>query len=162
LRRAEAAIGLRRPLRAVVSEAAIEPGVFGVMRPVLLWPHDLGSHLQGAQIDGVLVHELAHVSRYDNLTGALHLVFETIFWFFPPVWWLERRLICERELACDQAAMAAGSDPRSYAEGILRTCELYVESPLACVSGVTGSDLKTRIAAIVRGHADEALGFTRR
>jgi len=162
LRRAEAAIGLRRPLRAVVSEAEIEPGVFGIARPVLVWPRDLGSHLQGDQIDGVLVHELAHVRRYDNLTAALHLAVETLFWFYPPVWWLERQLMCERELACDQAAMTAGSDPKSYAEGILRTCEFYSESPLACLSGVTGSDLKKRIAAIVRGHDGEAVGFTRR
>jgi uncharacterized protein (TIGR03435 family) len=162
LRRAEAAIGLRRPLRAVVSHAEIGPGVFGIMRPVLVWPHDLGHHLQSEQIEGVLIHELAHVRRYDNLTAALHLVVETIFWFFPPVWWLERQLMRERELACDQAVMTGGRDPKSYAESILRTCELYAESPLTCISGVTGSDLKRRIAAIARGHGADSLGFTRR
>lgn len=162
LRRAEAVIGVRHPLRAVVSDAAIEPGVFGIVRPVLVWPRDLGAHLTGEQIDGVLLHELAHVRRHDNLTAALHLAVETIFWFFPPVWWLERQLVRERELACDHAAMTAGSDPNAYAEGILRTCRLYAESPLTCISGVTGSDLKKRVAAIVRGHAVEALGFGRR
>jgi uncharacterized protein (TIGR03435 family) len=162
LRRAEAVIGVTRPLRAVVSEAAIEPGVFGIVRPVLVWPCDLGAHLQGKQIDGMLIHELAHVQRRDNLTAALHLVVETLFWFFPPVWWLERQLVRERELACDQIAITAGSDPKSYAESILRTCELYTESPLTCVSGVTGSDLKKRIAAIVSGHPGDALGFGRR
>jgi hypothetical protein len=58
--------------------------------------------------------------------------------------------------------MTAGSDPKAYADGILRTCRLYAESPLTCVSGVTGSDLKKRVAAIVRGHAAEALGFGHR
>ena len=162
LRRAEAAMGITPPLRAVMSDAAIEPGVFGIVQPVLVWPRDLGAHLTGEQIDGVLIHELAHVRRYDNLTAALHLAVEAVFWFFPPVWWLERQLIRERELACDHAAMTAGSDPKAYAEGILRTCRLYAESPLACVSGVTGSDLKKRVAAIVRGHTSEALGIHRR
>jgi uncharacterized protein (TIGR03435 family) len=162
LRRAEAAMGIRRPLHAVVSDAAIEPGVFGIVHPVLIWPRDLGAHLTGEQIDGVLIHELAHVRRKDNLTAALHLAVEAIFWFFPPVWWLERQLVRERELACDHTAMTAGSDPKAYAEGILRTCRLYAESPLACVSGVTGSDLKKRVAAIVRGPAAEALGVGRR
>jgi bla regulator protein blaR1 len=162
LRRAEAVMGIRRPLRVVVSSAAIEPGVFGIVRPVLIWPRALTTQLRGDQLDGVLLHELAHVQRHDNLTAALHLVVETIFWFLPPVWWLERQLLRERELACDQAAISAGGDPRSYAEGILRTCELYAESPLACVSGVTGSDLKKRIAAIVRGPSPVALGFGRR
>ena len=162
VRRAEAAMGIARPLRAVVSDAAIEPGVFGIVRPVLVWPRQLGAHLTGDQIDGVLIHELAHVRRQDNLTAALHLAVEAIFWFFPPVWWLERQLVRERELACDHAAMTAGSDPRAYAEGILRTCSLYAEAPLTCMSGVTGSDLKKRVAAIVRGHASEALGIRRR
>jgi bla regulator protein blaR1 len=162
LRRAERAMGVRRPLRAVVSDAEIEPGVFGIMRPVLVWPRELADHLQGHQIDGVLIHEVAHVRRRDNLTAVLHLVVETVFWFVPPVWWLGGQLVRERELACDRAAVTAGSDPRSYAESILRTCELYAESPLACVSGVTGSDLKKRIAAIVRGHAGDALGLGHR
>ena len=162
LRRAEAAMGITRPLRAVVSDAPIEPGVFGIVRPVLVWPRDLGAHLTGEQIDGVLIHELAHVLRYDKLTASLHLAVEAGFWFFPPVWWLERQLVRERELACDHAVMTAGSDPKAYAEGILQTCRLYAESPLTCVSGVTGSDLKNRVAAIVRGHASEALGFRRR
>jgi bla regulator protein blaR1 len=162
LRRAEAVMGVRHPLRAVVSDAAIEPGVFGIVRPVLVWPRDLAEHLTGEQIDGVLIHELAHVRRHDNLTAALHLAVETVFWFFPPVWWLERQLVRERELACDRAAMTAGSDPKEYAEGILQTCRQYAESPLTCVSGVTGSDLKRRVAEIVRGHASEALGFRRR
>ena len=127
-------MGIRRPLHAVVSDAAIEPEVFGIVHPVLIWPRELGAHLTGEQIDGVLIHELAHVRRKDNLTAALHLAVEAIFWFFPPVWWLERQLVRERELACDHTAMTAGSDPKAYAEGILRTCRLYAESPLACVS----------------------------
>jgi bla regulator protein blaR1 len=162
LRRAEATIGITHPLRAIVSDAAIEPGVFGIVRPVIVWPRDLGAHLTGEQIDGVLVHELAHVRRHDNLTAALHLAVEAIFWFFPPVWWLERQLMRERELACDQEVLTAGRDPKSYAESILRTCELYAESPLTCLSGVTGADLKQRIAAIARGDGGDALGFTRR
>lgn len=162
LRRAEAIMGIRHPLRAIVSDAAIEPGVFGIVRPVLVWPRDLSTYLTGEQIDGVLLHELAHVRRHDNLTATLHLVVEAAFWFFPPVWWLERQLVRERELACDHAAMTAGCDPKAYAEGLLRTCRLYTESPLTCLAGVTGSDLKKRFTAIVRGHANEALGLRRR
>ena len=51
----------------------------------------------------------------------------------------------------------AGSEPQVYAESILKTCEFYVESPLACVSGVTGSDLKQRIEAIMSDDARRAL-----
>jgi len=162
VRRAASVVGVTRPLRVVVSDSSIEPGVFGILRPVLVWPRHLGAYLTTDQIDGVLLHELAHVRRRDNLTALLHAVVETIFWFFPPVWWLERRLVHERELACDQAAVASGGDPTTYAEGILRTCEVYAEAPLTCMSGVTGSNLKARIRAIVSGHSGNALGMWRR
>jgi uncharacterized protein (TIGR03435 family) len=157
LRRIEVLTGIDRPIRAVVSDPTLEPGIFGIVRPVLVWPRGIDAQLTQEQVDAVLVHELTHVRRHDNLAAAIHGLVEAAFWFFPPVWWLERRLIDERERACDQAVLRAGSDPHVYAEGILRTCELYVESPLVCVSGVTGSDLKQRIVAIINGHGDNAL-----
>ena len=55
----------------------------------------------------------------------------------------------ERERACDEEVLARGSDPEIYAEGILKVCEFYLESPLACAAGVTGSNLKKRIEAIM-------------
>lgn len=162
LRRVEALIGIRRPIRAVVSDGAFEPGIFGIVHPILVWPRGIDSRLTTEQMDAVLVHELMHVRRHDNSAAALHMVVEAVFWFFPPVWWVERRLVAERERACDQAVLRVGSDPQLYAEGILRTCEFYAESPLVCVSGVTGSDLTQRIVAIMKGHGGDALDLGRR
>ena len=65
------------------------------------------------------------------------------------VWWIGARLTEERERACDEAVLTHGLDPKDYAAGIVNVCKSYVESPLECVSGVTGADLKKRIAAIV-------------
>ena len=59
------------------------------------------------------------------------------------------RLIDERERACDEEVSRLGSDPQVYAESILKTCEFCVGSPLPCVSGVTGADLKKRIVRIM-------------
>lgn len=162
LHRVQALTGIRRPIRVVVPDGMLEPGIFGIVRPILVWPHGIDRQLTHEQADAVLVHELAHVRRHDNLAAAIHGVVEAAFWFFPPVWWLERRLVAERERACDQAVLRVGSDPRVYAEGILRTCEFCAESPLVCVSGATGSDLKQRIVAIVNGHGDDALDAGRR
>ena len=132
----------RRPLPIVVSAQTVEPAVFGVLRPVLLWPRDLGDRIGDAQLEALLAHELCHVRRRDNLAMALHMLVEAVFWFHPLVWWIERRLVDERERACDEDVVRLGSDPRVYAEGILKTSELCVESPLACASGITGSDLR--------------------
>src|SRR5215472_16867304 len=70
-------------------------------------------------------------------------------WFHPLVWWIERRLIEEQERACDEEVLRQGGDRQVYAESILRICEFYLTSPLICVPGMTGSDLKMRIREIM-------------
>ena len=136
-------------LPLVASDTSLEPGVFGIIRPVLLWPRDIDTRLEDEQVQAILAHELAHVRRRDNLTAAVHMLVEAIFWFHPLVWWIGNRLVDERERACDEEVVRLGSDPHVYAESILRTCTFYIESPLSCVPGVTGSDLKKRIERIM-------------
>ena len=101
------------------------------------------------QLEAILAHELCHVRRRDNLTAAIHMLVQAIFWFHPLVWWLGVRLVDERERACDEEVLRLGTAPQAYAEGILSVCKLYVESPLACMSGVSGSNLRKRIEAIM-------------
>ena len=146
-----------RPIALVSSDSPLEPGVFGILRPVLLWPRRIGERLGDAQVEAILAHELSHVRRRDNLAAALHMVVEALFWFHPLVWWMGARLVDERERACDEEVIRLGSEPQVYAESILKTCELYVESRLVCVAGVTGSDLKQRIEAIMSDDARRAL-----
>ena len=68
----------------------IEPGVRGVLRPVMILPANIADRLSEDQLDAIVAHELAHIDRRDNLTAAIHMIVETIFWFFPLVWldWL--------------------------------------------------------------------------
>ena len=77
------------------------------------------------------------------------MLVEGLFWFHPLVWWIGNRLCEERERACDESVVAGGVRPLVYAEGILKTCRFYVQSPLACASGVSGADLKLRVGAIL-------------
>jgi uncharacterized protein (TIGR03435 family) len=164
-----------RQIRAVVREATsqevaadvhvlsspslLEPGIFGVVRPVLLLPEGILDRLTSAQLDAIIAHEMCHVRRRDNLTFALHMVVETIFWFHPLVWWIGARLVEAREHACDEAVLESGCEAEVYAEGILNVCKFYVESPLACASGVSGSDLKERITRIMAHRATRNLNF---
>lgn len=128
----------------------IEPGIVGVFRPVLLLPHSIDVRLRPEQIEAVLTHEAGHVRRRDNLTAALHMLVEAVFWFHPLVWWIGARLIDERERACDELVVAAGHDRETYAEGILDVCEHFAATPLRCAAGISGSDLKRRITQIMR------------
>jgi beta-lactamase regulating signal transducer with metallopeptidase domain len=137
------------PLPVKSSPALLEPGLVGVWRPVLLLPRDIESHLSTAEMQAVLAHEVCHWKRRDNLTAAVHMLVEVLFWFHPLVWWLGARLVEEREKACDESVLESGSDPQIYAEGILKVCKLYFHSPLACASGVSGADLKRRVETIM-------------
>jgi uncharacterized protein (TIGR03435 family) len=157
LRRLEQISGITRPLPMLASTSSLEPGVFGILKPVLLWPRSIGERLADRQIDAILAHEVAHVRRRDNLVAAVHMVVQCVFWFHPLVWWIGARLVDERERACDEDVIRMGSEPQVYAESILRTCEFCLEAPLVCVAGVTGSDLKKRIEAIMRGPTSVAL-----
>ncbi|HEV8612488.1 MAG TPA: M56 and DUF3738 domain-containing protein, partial [Gemmatimonadales bacterium] len=125
------------------------PGVFGVFRPVLLLPEGIADRLTPAQLKAILAHELCHVRRRDNLAAVMHMVVEAVFWFHPLVWWIGARLVEERERACDEEVLRLGSQPEVYAAGILNVCKFYLESPLPCAAGVTGSDLEKRIEAIM-------------
>ena len=88
----------------------MEPGVFGIFRPVLLVPEGITDRLTPAQWKTILTHELCHVRRRDNLTAAIHMAIEAIFWFHPLVWWIGKRLIDERERACDEEVLLAAGD----------------------------------------------------
>ena len=98
----------------------------GIFKPVLLLPEGIAERLTPAQLEAILAHELRHVQRRDNLTAAIHMLVETIFWFHPLVWWIRARLMEERERACDEGVLRLGSEPQVYAESILKVCEFYL------------------------------------
>jgi uncharacterized protein (TIGR03435 family) len=131
------------------TSSMIEPGIVGILRPVLLLPEKIVDRLPAPQLCSILAHESCHVRRRDNLTAAIHMAVEAVFWFHPAVWWIERRLIEERERACDEAVLQLGNEAEVYAESILNVCKSYTESPIVCMSGVTGSELKQRIVRIM-------------
>ena len=152
-------LGIRVPVLS--SASIIEPGVFGVFRPVLLLPDGIGDRLAPAELQAILAHELCHVQRRDNLATAMHMLVEALFWFHPLVWWLGARLMEERERACDEEVLRRGSEPQAYAEGILKVCEHYLQSPLKCVAGVTGANLKRRIEEIMSNRPVPNLNFAK-
>jgi bla regulator protein BlaR1 len=159
LRRIEHIAGTTTPIDMVLSRDSLEPGIFGIARSILVWPAGISEHLNDAHLEAVLAHEVWHVRRRDNLAAAFHMVVEAVFWFHPLVWWLGARLVEERERACDEEVLELGGERHVYAESILKVCEFCVGSPLACVSGVTGSDLKQRMVNIMNERIARKLDF---
>jgi beta-lactamase regulating signal transducer with metallopeptidase domain len=146
LMRASVSTDIVAPIEVRASPGLIEPGVVGWIRPLLLLPQGISKRLTPAEINAILAHELCHVRRRDNLLVSIHMIVEAVFWFHPLVWWIGARLIEERECACDEDVVSRGNAPDLYAEAILKVCKWSTESPLACVAGVTGGDLKRRMS----------------
>jgi beta-lactamase regulating signal transducer with metallopeptidase domain len=146
---ASTATNISATVEVRVSPGLLEPGVVGLVRPILLLPEGIAERLAPSELNTVLTHELCHIRRRDNLFAALHMMVEAIFWFHPLVWWIGARLVDERERACDEEVLSQGNPPGVYADAILNICKLYIESPLACVSGVSGADIRRRIEVIM-------------
>ena len=151
LGRARSRLGLRREVLLVLSGGRAEPGVWRTRRPVLVLPSLIASELDDEELEAVLLHELAHVERRDNLFGNFQALVACVFWFNPAVWLVGRRLFEERERACDERVLEAGGAAGAYAAGILKVVRFCSGWRVAGVAGVSsGSNLRRRIEMIMR------------
>ena len=155
-------LALSADVPVLCTPAPMEPGLFGIFRPVLLLPEGIQERLSAGQLRAIVAHEMCHVRRRDNQTFAVQQLVQALFWFHPAVWWIGARLIEERERACDEAVVRASGAAETYAEGILNVCRFYLESPTVCVAGVTGADLKQRIVRIMTGEVARNLSLGRK
>jgi beta-lactamase regulating signal transducer with metallopeptidase domain len=150
-------IGLRREVKLRFSDSVGEPVLAGFWKPAVMIPRGLSGILSSAELDSVILHELAHAKRRDNWTAAFAHVVTCIFWFYPLLWWIEKRLHRERELACDEMVVRYGASPDDYVAGILKVCRFHLSEDLAGISGVCGSNLKNRMEAIMSFSAERPL-----
>jgi uncharacterized protein (TIGR03435 family) len=140
-------------IRILQSESLMEPCVFGILRPVILLPPGIQELLTREQLSAIVMHEVCHARRRDNLIAALHMLPECLFWFFPPVHAVGRQLMQERENACDEAVLRTFGNRETYAQSILAVCRLGIAAAPACAAGVGVAGLKRRIEAIMRHRA---------
>ena len=152
--------GARPRIRLLLSASAIEPGLIGVFRPALLWPAGMSERLTDDELDAILLHEVSHASRKDNLSALIQMVVETRFWFHPAVWWIGHQMVHERERACDEAVLGVGTNERAYAEAILKVCGFCLSAPAALMAGVGGATLASRIESILTRRTPSPAGRT--
>lgn len=129
-------LGLSRRPRVVLTEDQGAPFVCGLFRPLLALPRGLAEELDAAQLRDVLLHEFAHLKRRDLIWGWLPALARTIYFFHPAAHWVGFRIRLERELACDQLAMALGGRGASeYAEVLFQVISrASMPAPLAASS----------------------------
>jgi beta-lactamase regulating signal transducer with metallopeptidase domain len=118
-----------RPNRSVAvlqSEAVRVPSAIGFFRPAVVIPAWCLRELAPAELSAILIHEFAHLRRWDDWTNFLQKILRALFFFHPAVWWLESRLALEREMACDDLVLEATENARAYAECLVSLAEKSV------------------------------------
>ncbi len=139
---------LSRPVVLLESALAAVPVVMGHVRPVILMPVGLLTNLPAAQIESILLHELAHIRRSDYLVNMLQTSVESLLFYHPVVWWISGVIRTEREHCCDDLAVALSGDAREYAVALaaLEQCRWGAsETALAA----TGGNLVKRIRRLL-------------
>jgi beta-lactamase regulating signal transducer with metallopeptidase domain len=148
--RATARIPPRRPVRLVESDETRLPITTGLLRPTVVLPRSARPWSR-QRLEAVLLHELAHVHRGDLLLHVIDRLVCALHWFNPLVWMVSRRARAARERACDDAVLAAGVRPSSYAGDLLDIVRASGRSrtPAAALAFGRESEFEARILAIL-------------
>jgi uncharacterized protein (TIGR03435 family) len=159
-----ARLRVSRPVRLLVSGLVQAPAVVGLLRPVVLVPLGALGGLPAEQMEALLLHELAHIRRYDYLVNVLQSIVEALLFYHPAVWWVSGHMRSERELCCDDAAVAVTGDAQSYARALAEVGAAE-HAHYQAVVAATGGSLAIRVARLLgeprpasRTHSPAAVG----
>ena len=142
-----------RPVRLLTSDKARVPAALGFRNPAIVLPTWALADLSTTELRPILIHELAHLHRRDDWTNLLQKIVRALFFFHPAVWWIDARLSIEREMACDDAVLAATGNPRAYAECLIDLLEKGCARrgwSMAQAAVARARDASVRIARILR------------
>jgi TonB family protein len=150
LSQAKSRLSLEGQIGIVESPGICAPGVWGVRRPVVVLPEGLAGKLSINELEAVMIHELIHISRHDNLSGTLQMLLCCLFWFHPLIWLIDRKLLTERELVCDEDVINYTGQRHTYAAGLWKVAQFGLGWDFARIPRATGSNLRRRIELIMK------------
>jgi bla regulator protein blaR1 len=148
-----------RNLELLVSEQMHMPAAIGFLRPAIILPRWMLEEASIQELEHVVLHELAHLRRRDDWTNLAQKVLKAVFFFHPAVWWLERKLAIDRELACDDEVLAQTENPRVYAESLTRIAQKsFLRRQLALAQAALGRflPLSARVKRILTSEASQS------
>lgn len=151
LRRLQAAMRVAGTVGLGVSRRVLGPCVLGWWRPLILVPASALTGWDGAQLEALLAHELAHIARRDYLVNVAQRAVEALFFYHPAVWWLSTQVTQEREHCCDDAAIAVCGDRVRYARALVEAAAASLQPTprreLACAAH--DGELRPRVLRIL-------------
>ncbi len=141
-----------RKVSLYTSERVKVPTAAGLVKPAIVVPRWVIDELSPEDLNQILLHELAHLRRWDDWTNLAQKIVKALFFFHPAVWWIERRVSLEREMACDDAVLAETASPRAYAECLTHLAErTMIQRSVALAQAALGRIRQTslRVAQIL-------------
>jgi len=123
------------------------PAVLGWFRPVVFLPLSALTGLNEAQLRAVIAHELAHIRRFDAFVNVFQVAVETLLFYHPAVWWLNKRIRAERENCCDDVALSVCGNPAEYARALALMEEWRVAPSFAMAAN--RGPLASRVARLL-------------
>ncbi len=145
---------LSTPVTLLESSLAEVPVVVGYLRPVILMPVGLLTGLPASQVEAILLHELAHIGRYDYLVNLLQVLVEGLLFYHPAVWWISGVMRTEREYCCDDVVVAVTGGAHEYATALEFLERRRTNAGMALAA--TDGSLLTRIQRLLCGAGDLA------
>ncbi len=152
LRDTLAKFGSRRRVAVCTSDRVRVPTAIGFFKPAIVLPAWALDELSPSELNAILLHELAHLRRYDDWTNLAQRVLTALLFFHPALWLIGEGLSREREMACDDFVLAATSNPRGYAQCLVTVAEKsFLRRSVALAQAAVGRVQQTahRIARIL-------------
>ena len=113
------------------SECVRVPAAIGFWKRTIVLPAWTLRELPAQDLNVILLHEFAHLRRWDDWTNLIQKIVRALFFFHPAVWWIEKRISVEREMACDDAVLAETANPHGYATCLVSLLEKSLAHRLA-------------------------------
>jgi beta-lactamase regulating signal transducer with metallopeptidase domain len=150
LKRISESLGIKRALNFLESDQITGPLLIGILKPAVIVPVGMLTHLSVSQVESILIHELYHLKRLDYLVNIMQLFLEGLLFYNPAIWFISDRIRREREHSCDDAVVQTSNDPVNYAKALVRLAEQ--QHYIRLVPGAGGSNkhhFVTRIKRII-------------
>ncbi|MBE9510036.1 MAG: M48 family metalloprotease [Bacteroidetes bacterium] len=123
-------INIHRKIKVLISTRVKTPMVIGFIKPVILVPISIITHLPVEQVDAIIAHELAHIKRNDYLINLIQTLFEILFFYHPCVWWISYVIRKERENCCDDVAVSICGGSSIYINALKNLEEMKTKKVL--------------------------------
>lgn len=140
-------LGLQRAITYCECRWLQAPGVIGWFRPVVFLPVSALTGLSEEQLEAVIAHELAHIRRFDPFVNVFQVFVETLLFYHPAIWWLNRRIRVEREHCCDDLAVELCGNAVEYARA-LTLMEAWRSLPVFAMA-LNRGPLKERVVRVL-------------